>query len=117
MITISIMVVLTDPNANKFETEVAKIHAHLQPKIGSTHAPTSDAPPTPARRSVQMRRRLTPEQIEQPIARYQAGATVYELAEEFKCNRTTISKKLKDAGITLRRTPHGAADRRDGQTL
>lgn len=35
--------------------------------------------------------------------RYQAGATVYDLAEEFGINRRTVSHRLKRAGTTLRR--------------
>ncbi|OFI39497.1 hypothetical protein BIU82_13985 [Arthrobacter sp. SW1] len=52
-----------------------------------------------------MQRRLTPKQVERLVDRYQGGATVYELADEFKCSRGTVSKKLKTAGVTLRRTP------------
>ena len=37
--------------------------------------------------------------------RYLEGATVYELAEEFGCNRTTVSERLKRAGIVLRLGP------------
>ncbi|CAM3665819.1 hypothetical protein NOMA109596_06015 [Nocardioides marinus] len=36
------------------------------------------------------------------VARYQAGATVYELAREFSIARGTASKHLKAAGVTLR---------------
>jgi uncharacterized protein (DUF433 family) len=35
--------------------------------------------------------------------RYKEGATVYELAAEFGCNRTTIAERLKKAGIPMRR--------------
>ena len=35
-------------------------------------------------------------------AKYEAGATVYELAAEFGCHRTTVAERLKKAGIVLR---------------
>ena len=36
------------------------------------------------------------------VARYKEGATAYELADEFGCNRVTVSERLKKAGITMR---------------
>jgi len=36
------------------------------------------------------------------VTRYQEGATVYELATEFDCHRTTIAARLKKAGIGMR---------------
>ncbi len=35
-------------------------------------------------------------------AKYKAGATVYELAAEFGCHRTTVAERLKTVGIALR---------------
>ena len=35
-------------------------------------------------------------------AKYEAGATVYELAAEFDCHRTTVAERLKKAGIEMR---------------
>jgi lambda repressor-like predicted transcriptional regulator len=32
----------------------------------------------------------------------EAGATVYELAAEFGCHRTTVAERLKKAGIVMR---------------
>jgi predicted transcriptional regulator len=34
--------------------------------------------------------------------KYEAGATVYELAAEFGCHRTTVAERLKKAGIVMR---------------
>lgn len=45
-----------------------------------------------------------PDEVEAVTAKYQQGATVYELAEEFTCHRTTISKLLKQGGVAMRRT-------------
>jgi hypothetical protein len=39
----------------------------------------------------QRQRRLTEAQVIEMIARYEEGATVYELATEFGCHRTTVS--------------------------
>lgn len=99
------MVVLTDPDVKEFVTEVARAYAYLGDRRNHAVSPVPAPDYEARRRTRQGQRRLTPEQIKQLVARYQAGATVYELADEFKCDRTTVSKKLKDAGITLRRTP------------
>ncbi|MEV8358494.1 sigma factor-like helix-turn-helix DNA-binding protein [Microbacterium sp. NPDC076895] len=38
------------------------------------------------------------------VARYEAGATVYELAEAFGIHRHTVAQRLREAGVKLRRT-------------
>ena len=43
-------------------------------------------------------------------ARYEGGATVYELAAEYGCNRTTVAARLKKAGILLCLQSPGAED-------
>jgi hypothetical protein len=50
----------------------------------------------------QRQRRLTETQVSDLAARYEEGATVYELAAEFGCNRATVAERLKRAGISLR---------------
>ena len=50
----------------------------------------------------QRQRRLTEDQMVEMAARYGEGATVYQLAAEFICNRTTVSARLKKAGIEMR---------------
>jgi hypothetical protein len=51
----------------------------------------------------QRQRRLTEAQAIEMAARYQVGATVYELAAEFGCHRATIAVRLKKVGIAMRR--------------
>jgi DNA-binding CsgD family transcriptional regulator len=50
----------------------------------------------------QYQRRLTHEQLDRVVERYRQGATVYELAAEFGCNRKTISERLKRVGVQMR---------------
>jgi DNA invertase Pin-like site-specific DNA recombinase len=50
----------------------------------------------------QQQRRLTKAQLTEMAARYEEGATVYELAAEFGCHRTTVAERLKKAGISMR---------------
>lgn len=50
----------------------------------------------------QRQRRLTKAQVVEMAAKYQAGATVYELAAEFGCHRATVAERLKKAGIVMR---------------
>ena len=50
----------------------------------------------------QRQRRLTGAQVAEMATKYQAGATVYELAAEFGCHRATVAERLKKAGIMMR---------------
>ena len=50
----------------------------------------------------QRQRRLTEAQVVEMTTKYKAGATVYELAAEFCCHRTTVAERLKKAGIVMR---------------
>jgi lambda repressor-like predicted transcriptional regulator len=52
----------------------------------------------------------TPEQIQQLVDGYRAGATVLELAEEAGLHRMTVSGILKRAGVTLRLGSMGTED-------
>jgi transposase-like protein len=53
----------------------------------------------------QRQRRWTPDDLKRVAERYNAGATVYELAAEFGCHRATIAERLKLAGVTMRHQP------------
>lgn len=46
---------------------------------------------------------LRPLEIEALGTRYQSGATVYDLADEFQISRETVSRHLKAAGVQMRR--------------
>ena len=50
----------------------------------------------------QRQRRLTEAQVAEMRTKYQAGATVYELAAEFGCHRATVASRLERAGISMR---------------
>jgi len=58
----------------------------------------------------QQQRRLTEAQVVKMAARYQEGATVYELAAEFGCNRTTVASRLKKGGVATRGKSPTSAD-------
>ena len=47
---------------------------------------------------------LNPTELNQIVERYQAGATVYDLADQFGVRRQTIAKQLKAQGVRLRCT-------------
>jgi len=63
-----------------------------------------DLPPDCSRpaRLLQSQKRLSGAEIEVLIANYVAGATVYQLADKFGCNRKTVSRLLKAHGVKLR---------------
>jgi hypothetical protein len=48
-------------------------------------------------------RQLGPEQVEQLIADYRSGATVYELGDRFGIERRTVSTILHRHGVPMRR--------------
>jgi Mn-dependent DtxR family transcriptional regulator len=48
-------------------------------------------------------KRLNEGQVQQLIAGYEAGATVYELGDRFGISRQTVGKILKRRGVTMRR--------------
>ena len=50
----------------------------------------------------QRQRRLTEAQVVEMSTKYEAGATVYELAAEYGCHRATVAERLKKAAIAMR---------------
>jgi hypothetical protein len=50
-------------------------------------------------------RRLRAAQVEELVAGYQTGSTVYQLAEKFRINRETVSKLLERQGVPRRNRP------------
>ena len=55
----------------------------------------------------QRQKRLNEAQVAAMAARYEEGATVYDLAAQFGCNRQTVAERLTRAGTTLRlRSPN-----------
>lgn len=70
------------------------------------------SPPSPTqnkykctRTKRQKQKHLDEYEIEQIVAGYTAGESVYELADRFICHRITISNYLKDRGVQMRRVP------------
>ncbi|MCR6487337.1 helix-turn-helix domain containing protein [Amycolatopsis sp. OK19-0408] len=68
-------------------------------RLPTTSTPTRSTP----KRSKQRRaKRLSDQQVGELTAAYQAGDTVYDLAERFKINRKTVSGILHRAGVQIR---------------
>lgn len=65
--------------------------------------PTAPAPPPIERPKPRRARRLDADQIQELIAGYQAGATVYELGDRFGIERRTVSNILKRHDVPMRR--------------
>jgi hypothetical protein len=65
--------------------------------------PTTPAPPPVDRPKPRRARQLDANQIQELIAGYQAGATVYELGARFGIERRTVSNILHRHGIPMRR--------------
>lgn len=49
----------------------------------------------------QKQRHLSKSEIDQIIELYSEGASTYELASQFGCHRSTISRALKNAGVEV----------------
>ena len=49
----------------------------------------------------QQQKNLTDDEIRQITQRYSEGASIYELARDFDCHRSTISRHLRRQGITV----------------
>lgn len=65
-------------------------------------------PDTAVKTYKQKQKRLSDEEVRQVVERYNAGASTYELADEFGVHRSTISRALKKCGIKV---THKFADR------
>jgi DNA-binding NarL/FixJ family response regulator len=68
-------------------------------RLPATASPTK---PSPKRRKPRRARQLSNQQVDELTAAYQAGGTVYDLAERFKINRKTVSDILHRAGVQIR---------------
>jgi hypothetical protein len=53
----------------------------------------------------QLHRRLRSAEIKKLISGYQAGSTLYPLAEQFRINRETVSKLLERQRVPRRNRP------------
>lgn len=93
------MVALSTADSNKW---LLLIEARLERQTPEDHTPSDYQLLGPIG---QRQRRLSEAQVIEMAARYQEGATVYDLAAEFGCNRTTVASRLKKAGIAMRGQP------------
>jgi hypothetical protein len=65
--------------------------------------PTEPAPPPVDRPKPRRARQLDADQVQELIAGYQAGATVYELGVRFGIDRRTVGSILHRQGVQMRR--------------
>ena len=91
---------LSTADTNKWSTLLEKLHQTSK----------SEAMPVDYERTgpiLQRQGRLTDSQALMLRDRYNEGATVYELAEEFSIRRATVSERLKKVGVSMRCQPPG----------
>jgi hypothetical protein len=89
------MVVLWGQMANPSSSLVRALRAYQQ--RGSTRRSRPQRSPAPKRAP-----HLNSTELDRLVGRYQAGASVYELATHFSINRKTVARQLKAAGVPLR---------------
>lgn len=92
---------LSSADTNKWSTLLEKRHRTSELEVTAVEYERTGP-------ILQRQRRLTEAQAIEMAARYEGGATVYELAAEFGCNRTTVAARLKKAGVTMRRQSPGS---------
>lgn len=63
-----------------------------------TDAPSGAGPAPPPRR-IRTLRKLKPHEVDELVEHYEAGSSVYELADRFGIHRITIGKHLRSRGI------------------
>lgn len=81
---------------SKFSTQVEHLAAGL-PDLLKRRTQTKHV------RQRQAQRRLTPEQMAQLAAEYEAGDSMKALAARWQLHRTTVAEHLRRAGVKLRR--------------
>lgn len=81
------------------KTQVRALESLLR-KLPSLDAPVK---PSPDRTRPSRARQLDDDQTKLLTEGYQAGATVYELGDQFGISRQTVGKLLKRHGVTMRR--------------
>lgn len=98
-----ILVVLSDADSNLW---VPLLEWTILAKMGLAQRPerASIADPDTAERRQRPHAALSDDQVDQMVALYQDGATVYELADRFKCHRQTVSRRLRSRGVRMRLT-------------
>jgi hypothetical protein len=82
----------TKPQVDALETLLRKLPDPAEP-----------APPPADRPKPRRARQLDADQVQELIAGYQAGATVYELGDRFSVERRTVSNILKRHDVPMRR--------------
>lgn len=87
---------LANPTPTPLTRALAAYH-----QLDLRKSPRERARTLPPKRAKQ----LNAGELERLIAGYHAGATVYELAEQFKIDRRTVAIRLKQEGVSMRGKP------------
>lgn len=98
------MVGLSDANADKYEALLQYTESVKQGNISPAKSLFDGWNVVKHRRHYD---RLPEEIVDQIVSEYQAGSSIYELAERFGCHRQTVSKHLKSRGVQMRGTALG----------
>lgn len=99
------MVGLLDSNSKNYIAVVQyrrKCHTTpVEEPVDPTITDTSYDPNSTVKEITQQQKTLSQIEIQAVIQKYKAGASTYELADEFGCHRSTISAVLKRNGIVV----------------
>ena len=102
------VVALSDLDANKYAKVLSwKRKANISPVTDNNTRETeksiglSEYGDAEVKRLRQQQKQLSAGEIERIVKDYQGGKTTYELAEKYGCHRGTITRHLKNQGVTV----------------
>ena len=93
-----------DPGGRYYDTKDQV--SELELLLGKLPDPTAPVPKRPMRRIPGRARQLSADQVEELIAGYQAGATVYDLGDRFILKRNGVS--MRRHGLSPQQTDESA---------
>ena len=101
--------VLSDTDTNSF-ARVLKYKDSIDYKIAAaesqeTKLQISESNERIVNRLHQPQKILNDNEISELIVGYKSGLTIYQLAKQFGCHRTTVSQHLKNQGVEMRNRP------------
>lgn len=95
---------LSDPDTNLFERAL-RYKNNLGHKAIEAEQQNNNAQEKTIKRLTQQQKILSSEEISELVTAYKSGLTVYQLAKQFDCHRTTISRHLQAQGVEMRNRP------------
>ena len=98
------MVGLSDPDTNLFDRAL-RYKSNLYYKAIETEQQDDNFQERTVKQLTQQQKILSAGEISEVVTAYKSGLTIYQLAKQFNCHRTTISRHLQTQGVEMRNRP------------